>query len=275
MPRAKKGVMLGYPTDVKGYKVWLIEEKKCVVSRNVMFQENATYKDVMQKNQEAQSKTGEPSYTSLELDLEEGSDIPSGGEFLLDMKDPREESPVQVIHQSDVDTYGEETSRTPESYHLVRDRPRREIKARKRFEVESYFGEEYDVEAYFVEALATTVDGDAIEPANYQEARNNDQWDQWEVATDEKMESLLKNHTWTAVTKTENQKIIGCKWIFKYKPGIPEVEQPRFKARLVAKGYAQREGMDYYEIFSPVVKHVTIRMMLSIVAVDLFQKKFI
>jgi len=47
--RAKKGVLIGYPSGVKGYKVWLIEERKCVVSRNVIFQENAVYKDLMQR----------------------------------------------------------------------------------------------------------------------------------------------------------------------------------------------------------------------------------
>ena len=31
------------------------------------------------------------------------------------------------------------------------------------------------------------------------------------------------------------------------------------------KGYSQREGVDYNEIFSPVVKDVSIRLMLSIV----------
>ena len=40
-PRALKGVFLGYPMGVKWYKVWLIDENKCVISRDVVFHENA------------------------------------------------------------------------------------------------------------------------------------------------------------------------------------------------------------------------------------------
>jgi len=47
---------------------------------------------------------------------------------------------------------------------------------------------------------------------------------------DEEMDSLLKNHTWTVVKKPVGERVIGCKWIFKRKPGTPGIEQPRFKA---------------------------------------------
>ena len=39
-PRAKKGVFLGYPEGVKGYRVWLIDDQKCIISRNVVFRED-------------------------------------------------------------------------------------------------------------------------------------------------------------------------------------------------------------------------------------------
>lgn len=71
---------------------------------------------------------------------------------------------------------------------------------------------------------------------------------------EEEMQSLIKNKTWTLVSKPTNQKLIECKWIFKIKDPIPGVEGVRYKARLVAKVFTQKEGIYYNEIFSPVVK---------------------
>jgi hypothetical protein len=44
--------------------------------------------------------------------------------------------------------------------------------------------------------------------------------------------------------------------------------EKRYKSRLVVKGFSQKKGIDFDEIFSPVVKMNSIRTILSLVAVE-------
>ena len=102
--------------------------------------------------------------------------------------------------------------------------------------------------------MLTSEDLDDLEPKSYKEAMGSKDKKKWAQAMKEEMESLDKNNTWVLVNKLKEQKLVGCKWILKQKEGIEGMEKPRYKARLVAKGFTQREGVDFNEIYSPVVK---------------------
>ncbi|KAH9289122.1 hypothetical protein KI387_033239, partial [Taxus chinensis] len=46
--------------------------------------------------------------------------------------------------------------------------------------------------------------------------------------------------------------------------------QKRYKESLIVKGFAQKVGIDFGEIFSPVVNMTSIRIVLSLVALEDF-----
>ncbi|CAJ2640159.1 unnamed protein product [Trifolium pratense] len=152
------------------------------------------------------------------------------------------------------DESGSDETTVPD-YQLARDRERRVIKPPNRL---GYA----DLICYALNAAEEVQDS---EPKNFREASESIYSKDWLKAMNEEMLSLEKNQTWKLVPLPKNKRVVGSKWVFKRKEGIPGVEAPRYKARLVAKGFTQVEGIDYNEIFSPVVKHCSIRVLMAIV----------
>ncbi|GKD14267.1 gag-pol polyprotein [Tanacetum coccineum] len=103
------------------------------------------------------------------------------------------------------------------------------------------------------------------EPSTLQEALNNPDVSFWKEAMQEETNALHKNKTWELVPLPGGRKPIGNKWVYKIKRnGDDQVE--RYRARLVVKGYAQKEGIDFNEIFSIVVRMTRIRVFLAMCA---------
>ena len=79
----------------------------------------------------------------------------------------------------------------------------------------------------------------------------------------EEMESLHKNETWDLVKLPSGINLVGRKLVFKKKINVTgQVE--KLKARLVVKGYSQVEGVDFGDIFSPVAKLTSSRVIMSL-----------
>ena len=81
----------------------------------------------------------------------------------------------------------------------------------------------------------------------------------------EEIEALHKNKTWELVPLPHRRKAIGNKWVYKIKrDGSDQVE--RYCTRLGVKGYAQKECIEFNEIFSPVVQLTIVREVLAMCA---------
>lgn len=63
-----------------------------------------------------------------------------------------------------------------------------------------------------------------------------------------------------------DRSIIGSKWVYKIKKN-PDGSVSRYKARIVAQGFSQAQSLDYSDTFSPVVRHTTVRLILSLAAI--------
>ena len=89
--------------------------------------------------------------------------------------------------------------------------------------------------------------------------------EKWKKAMDEEIVAIERNNTWELFELPQGARPIGVKWVFKKKMNV-QGEIKRYKAQLVAKGYKQRERVDYAEVFAPVTRMETIRLLISIAA---------
>jgi hypothetical protein len=79
---------------------------------------------------------------------------------------------------------------------------------------------------------------------------------------DGELDQMEKNDTWELVPRPKNKNVIGKKWVFRNKLN-EDGQVTRNKARLVCKGYAQIQGINFEEAFSPVARMETIHFILA------------
>ncbi|CAI7818858.1 unnamed protein product [Closterium sp. NIES-53] len=101
-------------------------------------------------------------------------------------------------------------------------------------------------------------------PRSYAEAIEGPYSSQWQSAMDAKMASWKSTSTYVDEVPPPGANIVSGMWIFRVKR--PSGSPPAFKARYVARGFSQRQGVDYFQTFSPTPKMTTLQVLLHVAA---------
>nr|GFC18369.1 putative ribonuclease H-like domain-containing protein [Tanacetum cinerariifolium] len=84
----------------------------------------------------------------------------------------------------------------------------------------------------------------------------------WIEAMQEELLQFKMQKVWILVDLPYGKRAICTKWFYRNKKDERGIVI-RNKARLVAQGHTQKEGIDYEEVFSPVVRIEAIRLFLA------------
>lgn len=98
------------------------------------------------------------------------------------------------------------------------------------------------------------------EPKMFDQAKDCREWNE---AMKTEIESIEKNKTWVLTDLPPGGKPISLKWVYKIKKDT-KCDIVKYKARLVARGFMQKKGIDFNEVFVPVTRLETMRLLLAL-----------
>ncbi|KAI9198572.1 hypothetical protein LWI28_018376 [Acer negundo] len=248
--KSVKCTLVGYGEDEFGYKLWDDQNRKMIRSRDVVFNEKVMYKDRNTKTSEQR----EPDYFVPE-DVSDGEIVEHRSNQGVEEQElqPQVEKPIPQNEVLSPQSPIRQRILNPQVANALRRSPTTQSTLRKSTRP-------HIPNKRYLQYLLLT---DAGEPECYDEACQGEDASKWELTMKDEMKSLVSNQTWELAKLPEGKKALQNKWVFRIKE--EHDGSKRYKARLVVKGFQQKEGIDYTDIFSPVVKLTTIRLVLSIV----------
>ncbi|KAJ9556664.1 hypothetical protein OSB04_011278 [Centaurea solstitialis] len=292
--RGKPGVFLGYPQGTKGYKIFDIEGKGIVVSRDVKFHENIfpfsgspqaqvdhdmfsliPTQSVENSHHEARDILDEATNSGINSSPQNFDNEDGHGAQESNNEDGQTINSEELLHQN-----GDNLQHNRESQNS---RPKRDRCQPKHLDdfivnlppsvdharttstqdastvhpITNYLSYDNFSNTHKVFLAAITTND---EPKNFKQAMQDPKWIE---AMKKEIQALELNDTWTLESLPEGKRAIDSKWVYKIKYK-PNGDTERYKARLVARGFTQIEGEDFHDTFAPVAKLVTVRTLLAV-----------
>uniref|UniRef100_A0AAV1TG08 Integrase catalytic domain-containing protein n=1 Tax=Peronospora matthiolae TaxID=2874970 RepID=A0AAV1TG08_9STRA len=258
-PKAREGIFMGYEEASKAYRVYDIEAGQVVISRDIIF-DGSTFDFSMDRP----SDDDENAEVDLDLLAINEDDV---RQTVYKQTGKRKSEAIPGMSRSARPRTGLEQASAPE--HVSNRHQKRRSSAPETMSDDDEDASVYDQDddstpPTFWRASANAVEAtDLAEPVTFQDAINGTDQAHWRNAVKAELKSMHLRGVFRAAKLPRGQGAIGTKWVFKIKRKADGLIE-KFKARLVAKGFKQKYGIDYTETFSPVVKYVTLRMVIAI-----------
>jgi hypothetical protein len=240
-PRANKGILIGLGQNM--YKIWDINNKKFIWSRDVTILENKFINnnnsiDILEDNNEIELEV-EYNDNNSPQDIRDTRDMRD----MRDIRDTRDinnnnSSNNNILNPSNIENIIENNNipnsqETSSSYTLDNDNNN-------------------DNSAFDIDELALIVNLNN-EPNNYKEAISSPNNKEWIEAMQKEINELNRQNTWNLATLPDNRTTLRGKWVYKIKTDINN-NIIKYKARWVVKGFNQVLGIDYLDTFSTTCK---------------------
>lgn len=262
-------IFVGYTDGVKGYRCINPNTKALQTSRDVFFpNEKIERSEIWMNDDENNAADGDHVNVTNEPTLEtvrEDDDVfPDNLVTSTPRSAPKKTVPENSEGEITIKQEGEETvyvdaadqTIAPDSNASQEKSRRTSVRLQNRkLTQDGNGGASYGAYGFMAQTVS--------EPVTFNEAMQHDDSSKWKLAMQEEMDSLMENNTWSLERLPANRKAIKSKWVFKLKRDEAG-NVVRHKARLVAKGCSQIYGIDYEEVYSPVVRYSSIRFIIAL-----------
>lgn len=287
LPRAEKGIFVGYTKVAHHYRIFVPEKKHTYVSANVEFLPFTLEQPTIDSTTTSQAHNF-PSQSSASLEISQepislnaapAQDNSSSPASQSNDNEPRSPGNIeQFLDSTSSQPLTNSISQNSLSTRNFYRRTQSGRQVRPRLHNDTITGDWWNTSTNISlnqpsienptdlpneEALINILDISV--PKSYNMAKQSVHWDQWKKAFDDEINSLCENNVWEVVSRPNGRKIVDGKWVCKIK-GDAQGNLERFKARYVAKGFSQIQGLDYDETFAPVVRYDSLRLLLAISA---------